>query len=45
MYLAWTNRDQHSTMFANVIPTEQYTDPGHGREMIVLENYDLSNST
>ena len=26
MYMAWTNRDQHSTimMFANVIPTEQY---------------------
>ncbi len=23
-YMAWTNRDQHSTMFANVIPTEQY---------------------
>ncbi len=24
VYMAWTNRDQHSTMFANVIPTEQY---------------------
>ncbi len=23
-YMAWTNRDQHATMFANVIPTEQY---------------------
>ena len=22
--MAWTNRDQHSTMFASVIPTEQY---------------------
>ena len=24
MYMAWANRDQHSTMFANGIPTEQY---------------------
>ncbi len=24
VYVAWTNRDQHSTMFANVIPTDQY---------------------
>ena len=24
VYMAWTNRDQHSTMFASVIPTEQY---------------------
>ncbi len=24
VYMAWTNRDRHSTMFANVIPTEQY---------------------
>ncbi len=24
VYMAWTNRDQHSTMFANVIPTDQY---------------------
>ena len=27
VYMAWTNRDQHSTMFANVIPTEQYNLP------------------
>jgi hypothetical protein len=24
VYLAWIHRDRHSTMFANVIPTEQY---------------------
>jgi hypothetical protein len=24
VYLAWVHRDRHSTMFANVIPTEQY---------------------
>jgi hypothetical protein len=24
VYMAWTNRDRHSTMYANVIPTEQY---------------------
>jgi hypothetical protein len=24
VYMAWINRDPHSTMFANVIPTEQY---------------------
>jgi hypothetical protein len=24
VYMAWTNGDRHSTMYANVIPTEQY---------------------
>ncbi len=26
VYMAWPNRDQHSTMFADVIPTEQLID-------------------